>query len=157
MGGIAIFFGKKGFISADYEFIDYSLAYFDFTAYSSDASDQLAATAVNSTINKKYGKAESFRLGSEFILTEKFAVRAGYAYYGDPFRVMGTNEDVDRSRQVISLGFGFKEDDYFFDFAYRKILTSDFYLPYSLSSGNETGVTNHLDTGGLSMTIGMKF
>ena len=157
VGGISVFIGKRGFISADYEFIDYSLAYYDFSAYSVNAEDQLAATSVNNDINNKYGKAESFRLGTEIIVSEKFAVRAGYAYYGDPFKIKLENEQsIDRSRQILSLGFGFKEGDFFFDFAYRRNLTQDYYTPYVLSSPTE-GVKSTINTGGMSMTMGVKF
>lgn len=154
--GISAFFGKRGFVAIDYEFIDYSLSFYDFSFFSSNISDHLAATYINNTIGNKYGQTNNFKIGTELLLSDQFVIRMGYNYYGDPFSYTNGADRVNRVRQVGSLGFGFKEGNSYLDFAYTKSLGEDYYQKYSLNNANDIGVNNSLSQGRASITLGIK-
>ncbi|MCL2247346.1 MAG: outer membrane protein transport protein, partial [Lentimicrobiaceae bacterium] len=72
MVNVAFFIQQRAFISAEYEFADYSMA----TMYASNYN----FSEENKTIQKMYGFSHIARIGAEFNVNQVFAVRAGYNY-----------------------------------------------------------------------------
>ncbi len=117
IASLAFVIQKRAIISADYEFVDYSTARLH-------SSPNIFLDA-NAQVRKKYTQASNVRLGAE-VRFDPFVVRAGYALYGNPYKA---NVNTDASRSSYTLGFGFREKDYYLDFAY--VLTTykeDYYL-----------------------------
>lgn len=147
MGSIAFLFGKMGFISADYEFVDYSEARLR-TDGSSGVSSVVFADA-NNTIRNTYTTANNLRFGGELNLSP-IAVRAGYGLYGNPFKSGLNNAE----RSVYSFGLGMREKDYFIDFTYSLTQSSeDYYLYPSVGDAAKLDIKSSA----FLMTFGIKF
>lgn len=147
-GGIGFIIKKRGFISFDYEFVDYSSANFSF---SSEYQDEASAT--NQNINSKYGAAHNLSAGGELRLGD-FRLRVGYAFQGSPFQ---DSFDGDRSRQSFTGGFGYRGEHFFMDFAYRRDLTDGFFSPYTLANESTPSTTNSIAKNHFTTTIGFRF
>jgi len=106
IGSIGFVINKIALINAEYEHVDYSMAQL--------YSRPNVFTEVNSTIRRKYTNTENIRLGAEVRL-DPIAIRAGYALYGSPFK-MGDNRDANRTSYTF--GIGFRNNNFFLDFAY---------------------------------------
>jgi len=68
----------------------------------------------NQSIRSNFDLAQNFRVGTEWRL-DPFRIRAGYRYFGNAF---SSNVQTDNSASVYSVGFGIKQDDYYFDMSY---------------------------------------
>lgn len=142
--GVAIFFGKRGFVTADVEFVDYSNAQFK--------SDDFSVTADNRTIENLYGSTMNYRVGGE-IRADIFRFRAGYNYLGDPFN----NGSIDRSIQRYSGGIGIRMRDYFIDLAVINTKSNGIYSPYTLDIGNHPVANISNNSTNVAVTVGFNF
>jgi hypothetical protein len=147
-GNLAFLIGKIAFISFDYEMVDYSQSYF--------GSDSYSYKDENKNIRNYYDVANNFRFGAELKL-DIFALRAGYAIYGSPYKSSVKPKDADGSSTAYSAGFGIREKNYFIDLAYQYMKTKEFYLPYSLNSVNVEGATNEVAKSNIVLTFGVRF
>src|SRR5690606_41160779 len=79
------FLGPYGFITADYEYVDYpSMRYrFSYDPYGVE-------TVRNRIIKNTYQSASNFRIGIEGRMDNLFA-RAGFGYYGSPYKANSLN------------------------------------------------------------------
>ena len=144
-GGIAVFFNKNGFISADVEYIDFG--------NSSLSSNDFATTADNRTIESLYTSVVNFRVGGEYRY-DVFRFRAGLGYFGDPY----TTENIDLSRTELSLGAGLKFRKFYADLGVITNLSQETgYSPYTFFDG--TGPTANIDTNNTNaiLTFGFNF
>jgi len=148
----ALIAGKYGFLSIDYEYIDYSTAYFD-TDDPIILSDLMIA---NDYIDQVYGSASNIRIGAE-LKYAIFAIRGGYNIYGSPYNSKFKPDNVDGSSKIYSLGFGIREKAYFFDIAYQKSLKKEFELPYTLSNKNVEGAKSEISYNKVILTFGLRF
>lgn len=153
IGSAAFIFKKIGFLSVDYEFVDYGQAFFNFKG---NGEDKFAGNEVNKTILNKYGSASNIRIGGE-VSYDKFRFRGGYGLYGTPFKSGVATGSADNSRHSFSFGLGLREDDYYIDFGFVRTTTKEFYLPYSLSSEATEGVQKSISQNNFLMTFGLKF
>lgn len=149
--GIAFVIKKQGSISAEYEMVDYSQSRFRSTDPKYDFFN------TNDAINRTYTTSNVFRAGTEWLLNP-FAIRAGYAYYSSPFN----NNLNDMASQVFSGGFGYREKDYFLDFAFTYLLRDESYYLYSsdvmVNRGKPIAESKNKFTNmGLTITMGVKF
>lgn len=118
--GLAYFFGKNGFLSADAEWINYSKA-----SYSGE--DDWSAD--NSTIEGLYKSTFNLRFGGEY-RWEKFRFRAGAGYMPDPFKTPQNGVN----REIISLsgGVGYRTPTFYVDLAVVYGRGDNSYRPYQL-------------------------
>ena len=146
--GSAAFLHKFGFVSVDYEFVDYSQMQFSF----GDSADERSfANDLNSTIRSANKAASNIRIGSELAL-DKFRARLGYAFYGSPY------VDVeDSNRQSITGGLGIREQGFFLDLAYVHSLQNSTNQPYQLSSETVESATVDTKNGNVVLSVGFKF
>lgn len=122
IGSIAYTFGTKGLLSFDYEHIDYSTMRFG------KGGDGYGFTTENLAIKDEFRSTFNVKAGGEVWL-DKIALRAGYTYYGSPYK---SGADYASSQtNVFSGGFGFRLDNIYLDWAYQRIMFSDKYSPYS--------------------------
>jgi hypothetical protein len=142
----------KGFINADFEFLDYINNEFDFTAYSNDPGEASFTQEVNNEIANQLGSATNIRIGSE-VAYEALRVRVGYAISTSPY-VSDTEKYT-----AWSAGIGFRADQFFIDIGYRRNSIQEGYNPYLvLEQENRDPLANiETDYGRLAMTIGFKF
>ncbi|MFW6019903.1 MAG: OmpP1/FadL family transporter [Bacteroidales bacterium] len=123
LGNIAFIIGKKGLITAEYQYTDYS------TARLSNENDISTSSTYdfkedNDAVDAKYTSAHNIKVGGEFNI-QPFQLRAGYALFGSPY----TNDINDGERSYYTFGFGIREKHYYADLAYvMEQYDEDYYL-----------------------------
>jgi hypothetical protein len=106
---------KFGFITADYEYVNYNtMRYIYPDGMDGIYSYSYEASLINDNIKSIYKGASNVRVGAEAKLSKYFMVRAGFGYYGNPYK----KTDVSSERMDISVGLGFRTPKYFADFAF---------------------------------------
>lgn len=118
IGSIGFVIAKAGLISADYEFVDYPAA--------SLRSKKYKYLSENSAIRNKYVEGSNVRVGTEWRL-QSVSLRGGMAYYSNPFKANSGNH---AARLDYSAGIGFRDKNFFLDFAYVYSQTKDNYYFY---------------------------
>ncbi len=116
--GLTYFFGKNGFLSADVDYLDYSMMNL--------RSNVFNANEDNREIRALYGQTFNYRLGGEARI-DKLRIRAGYAYFGDPFLDAG---NFDRSMTQLSGGLGIKLATFSVDLAVMSSRFNSYYASY---------------------------
>ena len=152
IGSAALLIGKKGFITAEVESLNYGGS--DFSSNNASAEDQNYLNEVNGNILLKYGQAVNFKLGGELVLG-KLRLRGGYAIYGSPFEAGVSLEDA--SMRNISVGTGFHSKAFFADLAFVQSQRTEEYVPYTTDAHNVTAVTNTSSFTQIVFTFGFKF
>lgn len=142
IGSLGFVIQKMGLIGFDYEFVDYSSANLNSYNY--------RYSAENNAIRSKYVSGNNIRFGTEWRL-QPMSIRAGVAYYSSPFKGSSSTG----SRMDYTAGIGFKEHNFFLDFAYVYSQTSDNYYFYDSSVISPS--RNTFRSSSLSMTFGFKF
>ncbi len=115
--------GKKGFISADIENIDYSA----MRLRSTDGSN--AMEIANDDIRGKYTDAFNYRLGGELVIDE-FRIRGGYAHYASPFN---ESKNGNLKSKYITGGLGIKDKNWALDLGLVHMVGDDIFQPYVLN------------------------
>lgn len=117
-----VMMGKHGFITADYEYVDYNTVRYSFA--NEYRNEQNARNAV---LRDAFRAASNVRVGIEGRMDKLFA-RAGFGLYGSPF-----NDNARKgSRQDFSLGFGIRGDRSFLDLGYVHSRIDQTEIPYEL-------------------------
>ncbi|MDX2414064.1 MAG: hypothetical protein QNK33_02630 [Bacteroidales bacterium] len=144
--GAALQLGKKGIVSADYEFVDYKMARY------SKASDDYNYFRENQDIKDVFSVAHNFRLGAEYRLAPSVYLRGGYSLYGSGF---ASGEDNDDNRHAVySGGIGFRQSNFFFDISYSLRTNSTAYFMYS--NPDLEAATIKYERNMISATLGIK-
>ncbi|MCB9188031.1 MAG: outer membrane protein transport protein [Flavobacteriales bacterium] len=149
-GSVAFVVKRKGLISADVEFVDYTTGLLKSHPGSGDSySFELENTAVKDNFNQ----AINIRLGGEYRITNLWMVRAGAAYYQNgynPSVVTSTNPMM-----TYAGGIGYRAKDFYVDVAYTYTKqVSDYYKydPLITSAAQLTKVSSNI-----MATVGFKF
>jgi hypothetical protein len=141
--------GKFGFVSVDYELVSYGTM-----RYRSE-DDQQFQDSRNQQIKDLMKTASNIRVGTE-LRFDNFRVRAGYGFYGSPYK----NDLYQNNRSNISFGLGYRFDNAFLDVAIINSSYKTFEQPYILDDNyytqpNTASINNSLTQG--MVTIGWKF
>jgi len=150
----AFLINKRAFISAEYEFMDYSKA----ILYANDYD----FSAENEAVRDKYGVCNTIRIGAEVNASQHFVLRAGYNFKSSPYKLV--DSEYDATTHYGSAGFGIRTKYFFFDMAYVLRYSKDSYWVYAAPSGNSytenfsnaAAETSNL-THRIVATIGCKF
>ena len=148
IGSFTLLFNKKGFLTADIEYLDYSSMTYRF-----EDADFLAESSMNNTIQKTYKSAVNVRVGAEAKLQD-VSLRAGFAFYGSPYQSTVVNSD----RLLFSLGTGYRTNTWFLDGAFVHSMQKIAEKPYVLNNLND--VSNAIiknNSSQLLITLGWKF
>lgn len=131
-----------GFLSAEYEYVDYSKGRL---RPSSEFINQ------NNTISSNFTSTHNFRVGAEVIYS-MMQFRAGYIYRMSPF----ANETNDGSANVFSGGIGFRSNEFFVDAAVTyQTSNMDYYLYSTQTASAMANLDNNQFN--LILTIGYRF
>jgi len=162
-GSAAVIIGLKGLISMEYDYALNSRAKF----YDEDGNAQ-SFRYENAGIKTMLKDIQTFKVGAEYKLTENFSLRAGYAYMNG-----ATNNDEAHKAMIpttsrtdteyfqnnktdyITAGFGYREANWYIDFAYMNKKLDETFYPYNLTSVNPASVKT--TTNNLIVTLGLKF
>ncbi|KEO74850.1 OmpP1/FadL family transporter [Anditalea andensis] len=140
--GATYFIGKNGFISADIDYVDYTAARVN--------SRDFGTAEDNNAINQLYTATFNYRVGGEFRY-DIFRFRAGYGYYGNPFR--NDFDNPSRHTQQVSGGVGVRLANFYIDAAYMNTSFNQFYNSYSGSP--DVDIRNTINSG--MLTVGFNF
>lgn len=144
IGSGAYIIGKKGLISADLEYLDYSkseLIYDRFIDLERDAN-QLIAQNLTSALN--------IRVGGE-VAMEIFRLRGGLEF--NQSAIDGDNT----VRTAFSLGGGVRGRVVYLDVAYKNTLSRETYLPYRTFEAPVQNVDNNNIVSNIVVTLGFRF
>ncbi|KAA3641604.1 MAG: hypothetical protein DWQ02_00300 [Bacteroidetes bacterium] len=144
IGSGAYIIGKKGVISADLEYLDYSkaeLIYDDFIQQERDAN-QLIAQNLQSALN--------IRVGGEVVL-DIFRLRGGLEFNQSPI------EGDETVRTAFSLGAGVRTRAVYFDVAYKNLTSKESYLPYRTFEAPVQNVDHDNIVSNIVVTLGFRF
>lgn len=144
-------FGDVALVSLDYEMVNYGNAKFRNSGDSYDYTDQ------NSDINNTLKSTGNLRIGAEYRLNPNFSLRAGYNLFGNPWQSSysyddGTTSDIlnkNDSYSSYSAGFGYRQQNFYIDFAYR---LSQLNTAYKVHEIYYTNPTNGLSIADLTET-----
>ncbi len=145
LGSVGFVIDKLALINIEYEFVDYSLAQLN--------SNPEVFSDVNKTIRSKYTAANNIRVGGE-IRFDPLAFRFGYALYGSPFK-NGVNADA--SRTSITAGIGFREANYFVDFADVYTRYTNYEYLYNPAGLELNPVKKEFNSSNFMLTFGFRF
>lgn len=118
-GGMAVFFGNYGFITADAEYLDYS-------SVKLSSTDGYDATNDNHDIRASYQSTANIHAGGELKLDQVF-IRGGYSIQGNPQKGV-------ESTKTISGGLGVRFEKFYIDATYTNVTGSQAAYPYVLST-----------------------
>ncbi|MES2520462.1 MAG: hypothetical protein V4585_20250, partial [Bacteroidota bacterium] len=134
-GGVAVFFKKKGFISADIEYVAYKGMNLSTVNPDSDIYNDL----LNATDNVKlfYNNVLNLKVGGEYRMGN-VSLRGGVNYLQNPY---STNFDrsntIDRSQMIFSAGLGYRTNEFYIDLTGMYGSTQQSYTPYRLASSTD--------------------
>ncbi|MBN2683079.1 MAG: hypothetical protein JXR58_11265 [Bacteroidales bacterium] len=146
IGSLSFIIAKKGFVSVDYEFVDYRTARLRSGSY--DFYDENDAT------QQAYRATGNLKAGIEYKL-DNFALRGGYAMYGSPYAEGQIN--VDNVVSSISGGFGIWDEGFFFDMAYVYTTNTQYQYLYDPSVIVTDGAKLDFSNSKIMATFGFRF
>ena len=162
---------KLGFITADYEYVDYSSMRYGFGGGIDQAtgnSFQSEQDAVNQTIQKSFQGVSNFRIGAGFNVTKFFILRAGAGYYGNAYTAYGEANNLSYTTQRIDLnaGLGFHFKHFFTDLGFVHSMYQGTEQPYSIdysgvvsttSTAAVPKATTNYSINNMALTMGFRF
>jgi hypothetical protein len=142
-------FGKYGFITADYEFVDYTKARISFTDNTDDVN---YANGINNVVKKVANNTNNLRLGAEY-RAKIISLRAGYAIIGSDLQTAQFNT----SRRDFSLGLGTRFSSFFIDAAWVNSNQNRRDYMYVLNGVTTNNASISSNTKFINVTMGWKF
>ncbi|NEM96238.1 OmpP1/FadL family transporter [Pontibacter burrus] len=150
-GGVAVFIGKYGFITADAEYVDYSNMRFSEDDDGSGFSTYFSG--INSRIKDTYKSAMNYRIGAEGRY-EVFRLRAGYAISESPYK----NSAFDAAVNTFTLGAGVRLQNYYADVAFSRSNGNSLYAPYTFDDPTQNPVVDiDQKQSNVMFTVGFNF
>jgi hypothetical protein len=141
----------RGFINADFEYLDYTNASYNGTAFDSSQEEQQWTNEVNNEVQRRLGTATNVRFGTEFGY-KNLRLRAGYSWERSAF-----NAD-DFFNNKTSFGIGFREDNFFIDLGIRVAEYAEGYNPYVVLDSELDPLANiNTSKTRAALTLGFKF
>ena len=150
-GGQASTKNQKGFITADLEYVTTHNPHFS-PRYTDDDNNPNPYDPENQVIKENYKGTISARLGGELKL-DKWFVRAGGAYYSNPYSQSGQKAD----KLYLTTGLGYRVKAFFVDLAYVMDFTHNIDFPYRLADKTNAAASLHQTGGNVLLTFGMKW
>lgn len=145
MGNLAFLISSRGFVSAEYEYTDYSTM-----EMGSWGSNSYTFKEENKTIKESYQGTHSIRIGAEVYLVENFLIRGGFSHTSSPYK----NNINDGSFTTGSAGIGYRGKVFFIDFTYVISNQARKYWLYSHEFVNP--VEQHFKSHSIIGTLGWK-
>ncbi|MDO1445387.1 hypothetical protein Q0590_03945 [Rhodocytophaga aerolata] len=123
-GGLALFAGKNGFITADVTYSTYNSIRFG-------NSNEVDFGSENEFISRNYQPTVNARIGGEF-RKDIFRLRAGAGYQTDPYKDLV--DDLNRQVLNFSAGAGIRLPEFYIDLAVVHNRFDNGYTPYTISN-----------------------
>lgn len=149
----AFMFGKKGFLSIDYDWVDYSQTTHRTRESSQDF--EFWALDLNEVVQNVYQPASNLRIGGE-VRNGNMSFRAGAALWGSPFKSDIIHLGGDLAQLDLSAGLGIRNNRNYMDFALINSTVKDYRMPYTLDNGAGNGILNTQNRLSFLVTFGVK-
>jgi len=143
-GGLAFFFGKNGFVTADVQFVDYSNTKLSTDDFSMKGDNLAIENLANSVVN--------FRMGGEYRY-KMYKFRAGYAFYGSP---LDSDEVFYGDNQSFSAGAGIRIQSWHFDLGAVYRISDSLYSPYFIQGDTPVADVSSTNTS-ILFTVGFNY
>lgn len=130
-GGFAFFFSKRGFLTADLEYVGYG----GMKVYSAElggSADQAFQAKYNGQISRNFEGSLNVKVGSEIRLTSSLSVRGGVAMFGSGYAA--SYDTIDRNAFQFSGGIGYRKSNFYLDLTAIQRTQKDAYTPYTLKN-----------------------
>ena len=155
---------KLGFITADYEYVDYNTMRYNYgSGYDNNTGVpfQQEADAMNQQIKNTYQATSNVRLGAEIKLSSYFMIRAGGGYYGNPYKSPGYSVQC----TDLNGGLGFHFHHFFSDLGFVHSMYQTQQQPYSIDYSGVVSASQaaipvakvNYNINNLALTVGVKF
>ncbi|MEI6311261.1 MAG: hypothetical protein WCP57_03275 [Bacteroidota bacterium] len=150
--GISGFFDKYGFISIDYELVNYTKNEFNFGNQNRDFNNYVNDTLINS----KYRISHNIRAGIE-LAYKVWRIRGGYSIALSPFKPNVAVGDANLARQTFSAGAGYRGKRISIDIAWVRSVQKNYFSPYYsyYSYGEDAVITKNIKDN-IVLTFGFK-
>jgi hypothetical protein len=130
-GGFALFFSKKGFLTADLEYVGYG----GMKVYSAElggSANQTFQNKYNGQIARNFDGALNIKVGSEIRISPSISVRGGAALFGGGYAA--SYDTIDRNALQFSGGIGYRKSNFYLDLTAIQRTQKDAYTPYTLKN-----------------------
>ncbi len=163
----AVLLGQRGLISLDYGLTEFTSSRMWDKGYN-------GLTPANDAVGKNLQPVHSLRIGAEVNITNRFALRTGYSFVTSPFKKNAdiqmlwdddaspeyfinnsSNNPLNISTHNFAVGFGFKTNRWFFDFAYLLKYQNQDFVPFDYQGIETARISNY--TNNLVATVGFRF
>lgn len=142
----ALVLKKRGFLSADVEWVDYGANAFNLTANVASTDNEIFERELNRSVQNAYQQVMNIRAGGEFVMG-KFRLRAGVNLLGKP------QKGEDGYNVAYTAGAGVREESFFLDLGWRRYTGKGSVSPYSDAP---VATTSNVSSN-LLLTLGFKF
>ena len=153
IGSLAFQFGKKGIISLDYEYVDYSKIKYR------SGRDGYNFSFENTDIKAIYNSTSNIRIGGELKATDAVSLRAGYEMFGNPYKTSVNNisqPNISYSYTTINGGIGYRMSNVSLDISYSLGSKTDYNYIYQLNSVGVDPVKNRMSNSEIVFTLAIK-
>ncbi len=134
-GGAAVFFKKKGFISADVEYVAYRGMNLSTTFIDSPIQDDLDNG--NDNIKLFYNNVLNLKVGGEYRMG-MMSLRGGVSYYQNPYSSnFDRTNTINRAQMMYSAGIGYRTDAFYVDLTGLYGSTQQSVTPYRLANSTD--------------------
>ncbi len=124
----AFILAKKGILSIDYEYVNYS------NAKLRKGGDGYNFTSENREIKDAFKSVGNIRVGGEYLASNALSLRTGFEYYPSAYRseALGNRQfKADDKLMTYSAGLGYRFGGFTFDIAYRLTDNKENELPFA--------------------------
>ena len=130
-GGAAYFFGKRGLLSLDLEYVNYPGM--QVSSVELSAADNINfENKYNGQTKKNFQSALNIKLGTEIRLNANFNLRGGVATWGNSYSP--TYDSIDRTVFQISGGLGYRTNQFYIDLTAYQRTSKEAFTPYTLKN-----------------------
>ena len=146
VASVAFIIMKKGLISFDYEYSDYSLSRLRSYDYS--------FVNENTAIKSEYKGTNNLRAGLEYRI-EQISLRGGIAYFDSPY--VSDHNNNNAYHLMYSGGIGYRNQQFYFDLAYVYLTGSELYYMYEDGANSSPSAEVTKTNNRIVATIGLRF
>ncbi len=140
---------KLGFISIDYELVNYKQASVSFN--DATAEDRRYAEQLNQQVDDTYTVGSNLRIGGEFA-KDALRLRAGYALYTSPFQ-----DGNGGTLHNLTAGLGLRGKSIYGDLAFVRTMGKVFDQAYTLSSEPVESAEVKTAANRIALSVGFRF
>ncbi len=153
IASVAYQFAKKGLLSLDYEYVDYTAMKYK------SGMDGYQFGVENGDIKSVYKAVSNVRIGAEYRVTDAFSLRGGFEFLGNPYQSNSygvSQPNTDYKYRTYNTGFGYRVGKFSLDVTYGLGDKTHYLYMYQVDGVSVEPVKYHSLNHELLFTIAMK-